>query len=96
MKKQKLIINGAAGRMGRRIVALAVEGGYFNIVGAVDKTGHVDIGKDAGVLAGIPALGVKITSEYPAGADVMIDFSLPEAADAVIGYCEKKTFTYFE
>lgn len=87
--KQKLIINGAAGRMGRRIVALAVEGGYFDIVGAVDKAGHADIGKDVGVPAGIPALGVKIASEYPAGADVMIDFSLPDAAGAVIGYCEK-------
>jgi len=85
----KLIINGAAGRMGRRIVALAVEGAYFDIVGAVEKAGHPDIGKDAGVLAGIGALGVKIASDYPAGADVMVDFSLPDAAGEVIGYCEK-------
>jgi 4-hydroxy-tetrahydrodipicolinate reductase len=85
----KLIINGAGGRMGRRIVALAVEGGYFDIVGAVDKPGHADIGKDAGVPAGIAEIGVKLGSEYPAKADVVIDFSLPEAADAVIGYCEK-------
>ncbi len=85
----KLIINGAAGRMGRRIVALAVEGGYFDIIGAVDKAGHPDIGKDAGVPAGTGALGVKIASDYPTGADVMIDFSLPDAAGAVIGYCEK-------
>ena len=87
--KQKLIINGAAGRMGRRVVALAVEGAYFDIVGVVDKAGHADIGKDAGLLAGISELGVKITSEYPVKADVMIDFSLPEAAEAVIGYCQK-------
>jgi len=85
--KKKLIINGAAGRMGRRIVALAVEGGHFEIFGAVEAAGHADIGKDAGLLAGVAETGVKLGSEYPAGADVMIDFSLAEAADKVIKYC---------
>jgi 4-hydroxy-tetrahydrodipicolinate reductase len=87
--KQKLIINGAAGRMGRRIVALAVEGGYFDIVGAVEKAGHTDIGKDAGLLAGIAEIGVKIAQEYPGRADVMIDFSLPKAVDRIIGDCAR-------
>jgi len=85
--KQRLIINGAAGRMGRRIVALAVEGGNFEIVGAVEAAGHADIGKDIGVVAGVAETGVKLGSEYPAGADVLIDFSLAEAADKVIEYC---------
>ena len=45
--------------MGRRIVALAVEEGQFEIAGAVEKAGHPDIGKDAGVLAGVQQLNVK-------------------------------------
>lgn len=73
--------------MGRRIVALAVEGGHFEIVGAAEAAGHADIGKDAGVLAGVAEIGVKLGSEYPAKADVMIDFSSAEAAEAVIEYC---------
>ena len=37
--KPKLIVVGAAGRMGRRIAALAIESGEFEIVGAVDRRG---------------------------------------------------------
>jgi len=85
--KKRLIINGAAGRMGRRIVALAVEGGFFEIVGAAEAAGHADIGKDAGLVAGVAQTGLKLGSEYPAGADVMIDFSLAQATDKVIKYC---------
>ena len=84
----KLIVNGVSGRMGRRIVALAVESGAFEIIGAIENQGHGDIGKDVGVLAGVDAVGVAISSEYPEEADVMIDFSLPIAADKVIDYCE--------
>jgi 4-hydroxy-tetrahydrodipicolinate reductase len=85
--KPKLIICGAVGRMGRRIVALAAEEGVFEIAGAVEKTGHPDLGKDAGVLAGVAQLNVKVADGFPAKADVVIDFSLPEAADGSIDYC---------
>jgi len=36
----KVIIVGAAGRMGKRFISLAVESGDFNITGAVDIPGH--------------------------------------------------------
>ena len=85
--KPKLIICGASGRMGRRIVALAVEEGVFEIAGAVEKTGHPDLGKDAGVLAGVAQLNVKVADGFPAKANVVIDFSLPEAADGSVDYC---------
>ena len=84
----KLVINGAAGRMGRFIVALAIESGNFDIVAAVDSPGHPEIGKDIGTLAGKQSLGVQLGSDYPADADVMIDFSLPQAADKVIDHCQ--------
>jgi 4-hydroxy-tetrahydrodipicolinate reductase len=73
--------------MGRRIIALAVEDDVFEIVGAVDKQGHPDLGKDAGGVAGVQQLNVKIADSFPARADIVIDFSLPDAADATIDYC---------
>ncbi len=85
--KPKLIINGAAGRMGRRITALAVESGKFEIVAAIDTAAHPDTGTDAGIAAGVGEIGVAISPDRPSTADVMIDFSLPEATDAVIDYC---------
>ena len=83
----KLIVNGAAGRMGRRITALAIEAGGFDIVAGVELPGHPELGKDIGTLAGREAIGVLLGSEYPAKADVMIDFSLPNAANKVISHC---------
>jgi len=85
--KSELIINGAAGRMGRYITAVAVESQNFNIAAAVDTPDHPDIGKDAGILAGIGPIGIKLDSNYPPAADVMIDFSLPQATDRVVKYC---------
>jgi 4-hydroxy-tetrahydrodipicolinate reductase len=87
--KAKLIVVGAGGRMGRRIVALAIEGGRFNIVGAVERQGHPDTGKDAGIAAGAGAIGVELGSAYFGGANMVIDFSQPEATDATVDYCER-------
>jgi 4-hydroxy-tetrahydrodipicolinate reductase len=75
--------------MGKRIIALAMEDSQFEITGAVEKPNHPDIGKDAGVLAGIQQLNVKLTGDFTGKADVVIDFSLPEAADRTIDYCVK-------
>jgi len=85
--KPKLIVCGAAGRMGRRILSLAIAGDEFEVAGAIEKQGHPDIGKDAGILAGSAAINVKIDSVFGTKADVVIDFSLPEAADKTIDYC---------
>ncbi len=84
-----LIVNGAAGKMGRRIIALAVESGEFDLAGAVEAAGHPDSGKDAGALAGVEAIGVKVENDFAGQADVMIDFSLPEATDRSVRYCEE-------
>ena len=85
--KTKLVVVGAAGRMGRRIVALAVEAGQFDIVGAVEIQGHPDIGKDAGILAGAGAIDVKLTDTFPKGGEVTVDFSLAGAADKTLENC---------
>jgi 4-hydroxy-tetrahydrodipicolinate reductase len=73
--------------MGRRIIAIASEDSVFDIVGAIEKKGQPDVGKDAGIVAGVEGLSVKITDAFAAEADVVIDFSLAEAADGTIDYC---------
>jgi 4-hydroxy-tetrahydrodipicolinate reductase len=85
--KPKLIVVGAAGRMGRRILSLCIDAGRFDIIAAVDKKDHPEIGKDAGILAGAGALNIKLGSACLPGADVVIDFSLPMAAEQTVDYC---------
>lgn len=89
--KPKLIVVGAAGRMGRRIVALAHGSGRFDIVAAVEKADHPDQGKDAGSLAGIAPLQIALSQSWPAVADVAIDFSLPQAAEKTLQECTQRT-----
>jgi dihydrodipicolinate reductase len=75
--------------MGKRIVALAFESKQFDIVGAADYAEHPDLGKDIGPLAGIEAINVDLSANFPDSADVMVDFSLPQAAYKAIDYCVK-------
>ena len=87
--KSGLIITGAAGRMGKRILALVIKQKAFNLIGAVDYAEHPDLGKDIGTLAGIEPVNFQLSADFPETADVMVDFSLPIAADASIDYCVK-------
>lgn len=77
------IVHGAAGKMGRRVVAVLREDGGFVLQGAVDCPGTEAIGRDAGELAGIGLLGVPVVDRVEAvlaGAQVIFDFSSPAAA----------------
>ena len=48
----KIAITGAAGRMGRRIAALAIEAGTFDLAAVMEMPGHEALGRDVGELAG--------------------------------------------
>jgi 4-hydroxy-tetrahydrodipicolinate reductase len=86
--KTRLVVVGAGGRMGRRIVALGAEVGDFEIAGAVEDSGHPDLGKDAGAIAGAGPLGVVLQDEFPKQkADAVIDFSLPQATAKTLAFC---------
>lgn len=79
----KISVSGAAGRMGRRIVALSHEHPEIEVVGALEYAGSPSVGKDAGELAGIGTIGVSITDDVAkvvAACDVFVDFSTPEAS----------------
>ena len=78
-----LVVCGAAGRMGRLLVALAREDRRFAVAGAVEAPGHPALGRDAGEVAGGTALGVTIGAElWPicSPEQVVLDFTAPEAA----------------
>ena len=86
----KLAIVGAGGRMGRRILSLAVESGRFRIVAAIERADHPDIGKDCGLAAALEPVGVSLTDSFPAAdTDVVIDFSEAKAADRTMEHCLK-------
>ncbi|MFQ5989103.1 MAG: 4-hydroxy-tetrahydrodipicolinate reductase [Candidatus Methylomirabilales bacterium] len=81
----RAIVTGAGGRMGGRILALAKDADDFQVVGATERSGHPAIGRDAGDVAGVGPIGVKIgnsLSEIIMGANVIIDFTAPEASIA--------------
>jgi 4-hydroxy-tetrahydrodipicolinate reductase len=84
----KLIVVGAGGRMGRRILSLAAESGQFDIVAAVEGEGHPHIGQNLGLVTPSGPVDVVLTDALKAvAADVAIDFSLPEALGGTIDYC---------
>jgi 4-hydroxy-tetrahydrodipicolinate reductase len=76
--------------MGQALVRAAGELSTVRITAAVASAGSDSLGRDAGELAGIKPLGVKITSDLPAAlatADVAIDFSQPHATRAHLAAC---------
>ena len=85
----KIAITGAAGRMGRRIAALAIEAETFDIAAATEEAGHQALGRDVGELAGVGAFGVAVGTDLPedVDVDVMIDFSLPEGTMKFLPIC---------
>jgi 4-hydroxy-tetrahydrodipicolinate reductase len=84
----RLVVHGAAGRMGQRVVACAAaDAPPWQLVAAVERSGHPRAGADAGVLAGIAVAGVPIAAGWDCPADVVIDFSLPEAVAGIVEQC---------
>ena len=85
----RVVVLGAAGKMGQRVVAAVHEAG-FTVHSAVDRPGSPAHGVDAGLVAGVGALGVRVTSDFPEalrGADVVIDFTEAAASVASAGVC---------
>ena len=75
----KIAVVGAAGRMGRRIGTLSHNDPGLQVVCALERSGHEDLGKDYGQLLGFAKSNVAITETLTGDPDVIIDFSLPES-----------------
>lgn len=86
----QVAINGAAGRMGRLLVALTLADPELRLVGAIEHAGSKFIGRDAGSVAGAGEVGVPITTEpTDAKPDVMIDFSVQPAVQPALNRCKE-------
>ncbi len=88
----RVVVTGAAGRMGTQIVRLvrATEG--MAISGAVERAG-APIGQDAGVLAGLGPIGVAVVDDLAkalGGADAVIDFTSHEASARHAEVCAER------
>ena len=78
----KVIVAGAAGRMGARIIRAVTETDSLELTGAFERPDHPDIGRDAGLAAGVGELGCPIKNtlqDVIADGDVIIDFTIPAA-----------------
>jgi 4-hydroxy-tetrahydrodipicolinate reductase len=84
--KISIAINGACGRMGQRIVQLARADRDLQIASALEMPGHPQLGRDVGEVAGLGAIGVRVSNFLPVEqrADAIIDFSTPEGTMAVL------------
>src|SRR5262245_53571136 len=86
----RIAINGAAGRMGQRLVALASADAQLKIVAALEHAAHPQLGDDAGVIAGSGPIGVPLAGSLPEAIDVVVDFSVPQATEAILSACLAK------
>src|SRR5262245_21137510 len=82
-------INGACGRMGQRLVALAHEDRELTIGAALEAPGHPGFGRDAGEVAGVGKIGLPVTEDVPLNQllNVIIDFSHPEGTMSALLVC---------
>ena len=80
----RIAISGAAGKMGSRLIALALEQPeHFRVVAALESAASPLLGKDC-------AAGVRVSAVLTSLADVLIDFSAPAATRALLDVCRQK------
>jgi 4-hydroxy-tetrahydrodipicolinate reductase len=78
----KIGIVGCAGRMGRILVAEILAGDGATLVGGTEHSESAFLGQDIAGLAGLDEAGIVVGSDTDAlfsAADVVIDFTLPQA-----------------
>ncbi len=78
----RVIVAGAAGRMGGRIIHMVQESPDVVLAGAFEREGHPSVGRDAGEISGLGPLGVPVAAdveEVVEAGDVIIDFTTPKA-----------------
>lgn len=90
MSALQTVIAGVSGRMGRALLEAVAQDAGCALHGALDRAGSPAVGQDAGMLAG--RTGVRITDDPAtalAGADVLVDFTRPQATLDYLDACCK-------
>ena len=76
-----VVVAGAAGRMGSRIVACLRDTADLRLVAALEAAGHPALGRDAGEVAGVGSAGVPLGADADAVITrdrILVEFSVPE------------------
>jgi 4-hydroxy-tetrahydrodipicolinate reductase len=87
----RVAVVGAAGRMGKTLIAAVDSAEGMELAAATERPGSSLVGTDAGELAGIGRSGVAIAPgllDVVDDFDVVIDFTGPAATLAHIDFCE--------
>ncbi|WP_225072792.1 4-hydroxy-tetrahydrodipicolinate reductase [Desulfuromonas sp. CSMB_57] len=88
----RIAVNGAAGRMGGRLIAAIQETEGLQLTGALEHHTHDRLGQDAGSLAGCGPLGVIVCADRDRvlqAADILIDFTFPEVSLQNLAACAR-------
>jgi 4-hydroxy-tetrahydrodipicolinate reductase len=78
-----VVVAGAAGRMGSRIIAGLAEARDLRLAGALEAAGHPALGRDAGEAAGVTRLGAVLSADprpLLTRDRVLVEFSTPDAS----------------
>jgi 4-hydroxy-tetrahydrodipicolinate reductase len=89
----RLIVAGAGGRMGRALTRVITETPGAVLTGALEAPGSPLLGKDAGMLAGLPENGVKLSADLwslSGNADGIMDFTIPGATIANVAIAAER------
>jgi 4-hydroxy-tetrahydrodipicolinate reductase len=82
----RVAVVGAAGRMGREVVRAVLRDESFELVGGIVELGSEELGFDLGELCGVGRIGVAATEDPPVDAEVLIEFTTPEATVEHLSY----------
>ncbi len=85
-----IAVIGATGRMGMAVIRAALDEPDLKISGGLVSHESKAAGEDVGEFVGQRTIGVILSADPElalANADVAVDFSLPEATDAVLAAC---------
>lgn len=93
MSKVRIVVAGAAGRMGRALARAVLNDPVCALAGAIEASGHPDLGADCGVLGGNSPAGVVVTADARAAladVDALIDFTRPAVSLALAALAAEK------
>ena len=85
-----IVVNGAAGRMGRALIQACTENSDTALAAALVRSTSEYKGQDAGVVAGISPANVILNNDLsalPTDIHAWIDFTLPDGLMSAIDHC---------
>ncbi len=97
MADMRLVVTGAAGRMGQALIRAILRTPGVVLAGALERDGTPALGRDAGELAGAGSAGLTVTSDAKAAlanADGILDFTAPAASVTFAGLAAGKSLVH--